>query len=387
MRKDRFSIKEDKLIDKIEKNSILISYADEDINDEIKSFKRQVKKRDIMAIETNDGIIESKINAAGPESTIDYLDQLKYVAVFIISSYFGGMIAKGGAERYKKLTYQIGKLVSRLKSSKNALLIVQIEREKNFVLKICFVINKKFSQEEITQALNLIPVAVKTIKHNITQYDNEKVLQIDYNNDKWDLKKIKPLKINYGSTILANNRILKNYGICEAKYFPNNIRSTQTEWEYLNEDPPEEAHKNALKHTIDYYERLYSVEDIKSALRFSFVQVSFEMYKSFLNAPNGNIPLPEPGEKKITGHCVSIIGYNKSGFIFANSWGRKWGDNGKGVLPYEYIDKYMIESWSSMTFFKFKKIFTIKRVFNIGFWKKFYQYKRMKCQSLEILNC
>lgn len=372
-------------MDKIEKNSILISYADENINNEIDSFKRQVQKRDIIAIETNDGIIEAKINAAGPENIKDYLDQTIYVAVFIISAYFAGFIGEAGAERYKKLTYQIGKFVSKLKSSKDALFIVQIERDKNFVLKLCFVINKKCAKEKITQALNLVPIAVKTIKQKISQYENEKVLLINYENNNWNLNNIKSLKINYGTTILANNRILKNYGICEAKYFPDNIRNTQSEWEYLNEEPPEEAYKNALKYTIDYYERLYSAKDIEHALHFRMpVSVSFEMYESFLNAPNGNIPIPAPGERKITGHCVTIIGYNQNRFIFRNSWGRNWGNNGKGILPYEYIDKYMIESWSMMTFIKFRKIFTfrkifkLRRIFNINFWKKYYQYKKMK---------
>lgn len=36
------------------------------------------------------------------------------------------------------------------------------------------------------------------------------------------------------------------------------------------------------------------------------------------------------------GHAVSIVGYDHSGFIIKNSWGRDWGKNGYGWLSFNY---------------------------------------------------
>ncbi len=35
------------------------------------------------------------------------------------------------------------------------------------------------------------------------------------------------------------------------------------------------------------------------------------------------------------GHVVAIVGYNDFGFIFKNSWGSDWGDNGYGYISYD----------------------------------------------------
>lgn len=45
------------------------------------------------------------------------------------------------------------------------------------------------------------------------------------------------------------------------------------------------------------------------------------------------------------GHCISIIGWNKNGFIIRNSWGASWGNKGYTLIPYE--DFYQIlEMWT-----------------------------------------
>ena len=41
-------------------------------------------------------------------------------------------------------------------------------------------------------------------------------------------------------------------------------------------------------------------------------------------------------------HCIPICGWDNSAgrFLFKNSWGTFWGDNGYGTIPYQYIDLY-----------------------------------------------
>ncbi len=41
-------------------------------------------------------------------------------------------------------------------------------------------------------------------------------------------------------------------------------------------------------------------------------------------------------------HCIAVCGWdNTTGrFLFKNSWGNFWGDNGYGTIPYQYVDLY-----------------------------------------------
>lgn len=45
--------------------------------------------------------------------------------------------------------------------------------------------------------------------------------------------------------------------------------------------------------------------------------------------------------KNCDGHVVLVVGYdlNKRIFTFKNSWGKDWGANGYGTIPFDYIDQ------------------------------------------------
>lgn len=44
-------------------------------------------------------------------------------------------------------------------------------------------------------------------------------------------------------------------------------------------------------------------------------------------------------------HAISIVGYDKRGFIIRNSWGTGFGDGGYTVLPYEDFNRFL-EIWT-----------------------------------------
>lgn len=46
-------------------------------------------------------------------------------------------------------------------------------------------------------------------------------------------------------------------------------------------------------------------------------------------------------------HAISIVGYNKDGFIIRNSWGKEFGNNGYTLIKYEDLHK-MVEIWTIM---------------------------------------
>jgi C1A family cysteine protease len=75
----------------------------------------------------------------------------------------------------------------------------------------------------------------------------------------------------------------------------------------------------------------------------------------------GGIPYPAPGESAEWGHAVVAVGYddkkkvtnlicNESttgALLIRNSWGKEWGDNGYGWLPYDYVfTKLATDFWS-----------------------------------------
>ena len=50
--------------------------------------------------------------------------------------------------------------------------------------------------------------------------------------------------------------------------------------------------------------------------------------------------------EKCGGHSIVLTGYDmeKREFMFKNSWGRDWGNNGYGTIPFDVVDKYVTGS-------------------------------------------
>ena len=72
----------------------------------------------------------------------------------------------------------------------------------------------------------------------------------------------------------------------------------------------------------------------------------FTVFDSFESRDDGFVPYPKPDEEVLGGHAVMICGYfngdqgmpyNEDCFLFKNSWGKDWGDNGFGLIPAKYF--------------------------------------------------
>lgn len=85
----------------------------------------------------------------------------------------------------------------------------------------------------------------------------------------------------------------------------------------------------------------------------------FTVYGSIADAgDDGKIPAPGRGDKVEGGHAVMAVGYddalkveNRDGeqttgaVLIRNSWGRQWGEDGYGWLPYDYVLRGLADDW------------------------------------------
>jgi GNAT superfamily N-acetyltransferase len=78
------------------------------------------------------------------------------------------------------------------------------------------------------------------------------------------------------------------------------------------------------------------------------LKVAFEYTRQFVEAPMGRIVLPDSGAPILGSHSVPIMGLSEANrvFVISNSWGPAWGYYSLGDMPFEFFDRFMIESWA-----------------------------------------
>ena len=130
-------------------------------------------------------------------------------------------------------------------------------------------------------------------------------------------------------------------GACPEAMWPYEIQ-------YYADSPPKPCEEEAMNWQILSYTRVnQTLDQMRSCLAHigSFV-IGIQIFESFESrevAATGIVPMPKRGwwrgEPKLGGHAVCICGYNDVSQVFTgqNSWGQRWGKNGRFTLPYEYL--------------------------------------------------
>lgn len=128
--------------------------------------------------------------------------------------------------------------------------------------------------------------------------------------------------------------VLFKEGVCPEKL----CRYSQKDY---NVAPGSFAYGFARFWKIQYYERCYSIQAVKSALAekkavWMGMAVTTDIYYN-----RGEVLVYDPKKPSAGGHAMLVIGYDddKGALKVVNSWGEQWGDKGFGWIGYEYWAK------------------------------------------------
>ena len=168
-----------------------------------------------------------------------------------------------------------------------------------------------------------------------------------------------------GAYLRSTMGALVLFGVPPEEYWPYNIRR-------YDKEPPSFCYALAQNYQALKYFRLdppgkYPTEvlkTIKSTLDSGWPSVfGFTIFHSFNQAyRTGKIPFPSRRERVLGGHAVMAVGYDdnlkitntlnykttRGALLIRNSWSTRWGDDGYGWLPYDYVLKGLAVDWWSL---------------------------------------
>lgn len=148
------------------------------------------------------------------------------------------------------------------------------------------------------------------------------------------------------------------HGVCGRKFWPYDLGKGGA----VNFQRPLDGWQtDAGKRPLGVYYRIdrTSVVDLQSAIcEIGAVYVSGDVHDGWddllRDTPqpppmnHAGLPvIPPPADpKKLGGHAFALVGYNEHGFVVQNSWGRRWGASGFGVLPYDDWVVHGTDAWA-----------------------------------------
>jgi len=143
-------------------------------------------------------------------------------------------------------------------------------------------------------------------------------------------------KVDAGAMIRDGIKTLVKQGVCTEKKWPYRVSK-------FSAKPSPACYKEALGHQITSYQRILTLDEMRTCLADGFPFVfGFTVYESFESqqvARSGIVQMPQPSERVVGGHAVLAAGYDDSAkrFIVRNSWGEGWGMKGYFTIPYDYV--------------------------------------------------
>lgn len=167
----------------------------------------------------------------------------------------------------------------------------------------------------------------------------------------WAVDSTKPYEPSRLFVYYATRQLEGTVGYDSGASIRNSIKSVvkfgfprETSWPYIiskfANKPPINVWRSAARQKVLEYARVnQTAQSIQTVLAAGFtVNLGIMVYNSF-EQPGGIVPMPDWNDSALGGHAILLVGYNRqtSLYKFLNSWGRNWGDNGFGYLPFNYV--------------------------------------------------
>lgn len=158
-----------------------------------------------------------------------------------------------------------------------------------------------------------------------------------------ECKKIDGMPDEEGTTVRMAMKVIKTKGVCQEKLWPYSPHQKTKAKKGANVD--------AKKFCVLGYARILNLNDLRLSLYSKGpCVIGVEVFDGFMTTRTGVVPLPRRTEEPLGGHAICVVGYDDQNRLikFKNSWSEKWGQKGFGFLPYPYIERYMMDAWSSV---------------------------------------
>jgi len=158
-----------------------------------------------------------------------------------------------------------------------------------------------------------------------------------------ECKKIDGMPDAEGTTVRMAMKVIKTKGVCREKFWPYSPHQRTR--------AKKEANTDAKKFRVLTYARILNLNELRLSLYSKGpCVIGVEVFEGFMMTKTGVVPMPRENESPLGGHAICAVGYDDREKLikFKNSWSEKWGRKGFGFLPYAYIERYMMDAWSSV---------------------------------------
>ena len=140
------------------------------------------------------------------------------------------------------------------------------------------------------------------------------------------------LKEDDGSNVETALKMVKKFGACSAKVWPNTMP-----W---NEKPSILAYENGLKgKEVKKWYELKNLKQLKQALVAGYPVAAAVAwcFKNYDEQYVMNTPTQKEADNALSGHAIVIVGYNDMTQLieFRNSWSDQWANEGYAYFTYE----------------------------------------------------
>lgn len=136
-------------------------------------------------------------------------------------------------------------------------------------------------------------------------------------------------------------KIVQKYGDCLFDTIPFNIEMPKC-CELLKLSLDDDVYKEALTHRVKSYAKCDTKDAVEYALmKYSPIFMVVKWRGKYTFDEDGVISFDTSSSSGY--HAVMAYGFNEKGWLCQNSYGEKWGNNGRFILPYDYG---FAEAWS-----------------------------------------